>query len=505
MPKTEQAYIALESCRLARSAQVLLESVDLRLYPGQPIALTGTSGSGKSTFLQVLAGQLPLKGGKITRSVSQQEMLVLTPKHHFKSRSNIQDFYYQQRYHSQDVGQAMRVSEYYRNIQTLGDFQYWSMDKVISLLDLASLLEKPCIALSNGETRRVMLGAALLKNPRVLLLDDPLVGLDKQRQDIFESYLQAIVQSGIQLILTCAPEQIPQSFTNIWVIKDKTLQRVGSSSQEKKILQEVLSKTNPLPAININALQDLFPKRPEWAFTHVVHMENVHVRYGDKDILQEINWTVKMGESWSLAGANGAGKSTLLSLINGDNPQAYSNHIVLFDRKRGSGESIWDIKQHIGFVSPELHQYFPAGQSVGQVVCSGYFDTLGLYRACSPQQIQRAKDLTHLLLEERLWKKPFQDLSRGEQRICLLLRALAKQPALLILDEPTQGLDRQQSARILQIVDTLCKHTGTTLIYVTHQAGLLPASINHRLLLEAGRIKENTGIKHTYHEQNISG
>ena len=503
MSQIHQAYITLSSCRIGRAGKILLDAVNLQLLPGNAIAFTGASGSGKSTLLQVLAGQAPIMGGKILRSIPEKEMLVLTPKHHFKNRSNTQDFYYQQRYHSQDVAEAMTVSEYYQNIKPLGSFSFWSLAGIVDLLQVENLLNKPCIALSNGETRRVMLGAALLKNPKVLLLDDPLVGLDKQRQDIYETYIQAIMDSGIQVILTCAPEQIPMHFKSIFLIQQQTIQQVQGTEEAKKILQNTLDTGSFLPPMDTQAIQALFPHQDTATFKQIVHMENVQVRYGDKTILKDINWTIRAGESWSLAGANGAGKSTLLSLINGDNPQAYSNHIILFDRKRGSGESIWQIKQHIGFVSPELHQYFPVEQRVGQVICSGYFDTLGLYRACSAQQIQRAKDLARLLLDEALWKKPFQDLSRGEQRVCLLLRALAKQPALLILDEPTQGLDKRQSMRILQIVDILCTHTETSLIYVTHQESLLPKCIDHRLVLDAGSVKENTSQKQSYHESAI--
>ena len=90
----------------------------------------------------------------------------------------------------------------------------------------------------------------------------------------------------------------------------------------------------------------------------VVKLNKVSIRYGDRTILKELDWTVRRGEKWALSGENGAGKSTLLSLVCADNPQSYACDISLFGRKRGTGESIWEIKKHIGYVSPEMHRAY---------------------------------------------------------------------------------------------------------------------------------------------------
>jgi len=246
------------------------------------------------------------------------------------------------------------------------------------------------------------------------------------------------------------------------------------------------------------------------AYRFVVKMKNVNVFMSGDTILSGINWEIKTGEKWLLRGHNGAGKTTLLSLISADNPQGYSNDLVLFDRQRGSGESIWEIKAKIGFVSPELHLYFmrrrglyKAAASTASsynslhcidVVLSGYKDEVGFSTSNSKLQIQKATLWLQLLNMEHLADAPFLHASLGEQRIILLARALIKSPGLLILDEPCQGLDPAQSSRFVAVLNEICTQQNTTLIYVTHRNELVPPCITHFLELEKGRIKNSGHI-----------
>jgi molybdate transport system ATP-binding protein len=219
----------------------------------------------------------------------------------------------------------------------------------------------------------------------------------------------------------------------------------------------------------------------------VVAMHEVTVRYGEATILDHIDWEVRKGERWSVSGPNGAGKSTLLSLITADNPQAYANQIWLFGRRRGTGETIWEIKQKIGFVSPELHLYFDSGASCFEVVASGLFDTIGLFRPLTPEQEETVRLWMKLLSLQDLRMRRMQQLSAGQQRMVLLARALIKNPPMLILDEPCQGLDDEQTAHFRQLVTELCEAFGKTLIYVSHYRDELPHCIDKYLELEQGK------------------
>ena len=216
-------------------------------------------------------------------------------------------------------------------------------------------------------------------------------------------------------------------------------------------------------------------------------MKNVTVEYGDKKILDNINWKVMQGERWLLTGPNGAGKSTLLSLITADNPKAYANEIYLFSKRRGTGESIWDIKKKIGFLSPELHVFFNQFSTCFETVASGLFDTIGLFRQLSDEDIETIDRWMQIGNISKLANKRLHELSLGEQRVVLLTRAMVKDPPLFILDEPCQGLDDERKSELIDLINEMCVAGNKTLIYVSHYENERPASISHFLKLEKGK------------------
>jgi molybdate transport system ATP-binding protein len=223
----------------------------------------------------------------------------------------------------------------------------------------------------------------------------------------------------------------------------------------------------------------------------VVELRSVTVRYGDAIILDRVNLTVRKGEHWALLGPNGAGKSTLLSLLLADNPQAYANHVCLFGRQRGSGESIWEIKARIGWVAPELLAHYPPSWPCLDVVLSGFHASMGLFRGCTGQEMERGRQVLSTLGLESEANQPLQELSQGTQRLVLLARALVADPELLILDEPCQGLDARHARLVTSAVDRLASEGRASVIYVTHHEEEIPACITHVLRLAAGRAQEH--------------
>ncbi|HRN54968.1 MAG TPA: ATP-binding cassette domain-containing protein, partial [Agriterribacter sp.] len=221
-------------------------------------------------------------------------------------------------------------------------------------------------------------------------------------------------------------------------------------------------------------------------FDHAVRMVDVSVQYGERTILKHINWEVKKGEHWSISGPNGAGKSTLLSLITGDNAKAYANEIYLFDKRRGSGESIWDIKRKIGYVSPEMHVYFDYTATCFETIASGLFDSIGLFKTLTAAQRAQVNQWMALFKLEPVQNKLLSLLSAGEQRLVLLARALVKNPPLLILDEPCQGLDREHVQQFKQIINDICGMFNTTLLYVSHYTEEIPECVTHFMRMENG-------------------
>jgi molybdate transport system ATP-binding protein len=350
-------------------------------------------------------------------------------------------------------------------------------------LRIARLLDKELIKLSNGETRRVMIAKALLQNPVLLMLDNPYSGLDIQARKDFSEMVNKIIDNGTTVLLVTSPTEIPENITHVLTLDEGQI--TGKYTREEYLklpLPEINTHTN-IDEEKLRALvQPVIPQ-----FDTIIRMKHVKVQYGEHLILDDVNWIVKPNEKWALLGHNGAGKSTLLSLITGDNPQAYSNELYLFDRKRGSGESIWDIKRKIGFVSPELHQYFKAGSNCQQVVVSGFYDIIGSTRAGTPEQQEHAASWMDILGIADHMKLPFTGVPESVQRLTLLARALVKEPPLLIFDEPCQGLDVQQKEHFKQVIDTLCNIMDLTLIFVTHYQEEIPSAVTKVLKLEKGR------------------
>lgn len=497
MPTT--LMLTLNHIEVRQAAYTLFDDLSLEIKAGENWALIGESGSGKSALLQTIAGNLAISAGTIVyhfyeltkqhhladASFTAQKMMALVAsKHHFKNLSNTKDFYYQQRYNSSDAEDAPTVNFYLNQIpkSTIVN-PVWTFGHTIQKLKLELLLDKQLIKLSNGETKRLLIAAALLKHPSLLLLDNPLAGLDVQTRLEFNDLMTEISQSGITIIMATSPHEIPDAITNIAILDQQKIKR----TLLKEAFEPEIFKSETVQ-IDLHELKDLLSQKPDASFTTIISMKNINIRYGEKQILNNINWRVLPGERWALLGPNGAGKSTLLSLINGDNPQAYANQIVLFDCKRGSGESIWDIKKNIGFVSPELHQYFPTESSCLQVIESGFYDTLGLFRPSNAERIVIALRWMKLLQIENTARKLLKNVNASTQRLVLLARALVKNPPLLIFDEPCQGLDDRQQQHFKYLLEMICQNSHATLIYVTHYLHEIPNVADQVLRLEKGEM-----------------
>ena len=351
-------------------------------------------------------------------------------------------------------------------------------------------MDRKVIHLSSGELRKFLIARVLLDNPKMLVFDNPFIGLDEaSRKSLDAMFLFLLNHCNIRLLFIAPSlEELPACTTHILEMRNCTINYSGVKPGfiPERLFKADSGHDNRGSETGIGSdvdwhdftLEDRTSENDE-----LVSMTNVEISYGERIIQKDVNWTILKDERWALLGPNGSGKSTLLSYIFADNPQAYAKNIRLFGRKRGSGESIWDIKRRIGFSSSELHLYYRENVSCTTVVASGFFDSLGLYRKCNDQQLRLAEKLLDILQIGHLKEMPFLRVSSGEQRLLFFARAVIKNPELLILDEPFHGLDRHNKARCTAIVESFAKQSGKSLIYVTHRKEEIPNCIDHCMRL----------------------
>lgn len=465
------------------SGRPVLQELSFSITEGQRLAVIGASGSGKTTLIKALAGQCFSHGQICFQNNRRPKMAVISQQHQFKNLSNLNSFYYQQRFNSNDAEDAPTVTEVLSEFTT----DKTLLEQTLSLLQISHIADTRLIQLSNGEHKRFQLAEAVLQNAEWLLLDSPYTGLDIAARTMLNTLLDTLAARGIQYILVTADSDMPASVTHVAVLGQGKLSNM--ISRAAYVAQPTVTKYNDAVIDGFIASCKTIPPAYTYPdFSVAIRMVNTNVVYHNRTILNNINWEVKKGECWSVSGHNGSGKSTLLSLVNGDNPQAFANEIYLFDRRKGSGESIWDIKQKIGYVSPELHHYFDSSATAFEVVASGLFDTIGLFRQLSQQQRSIVEQWIAVLDLNNISQQYFRQLSNGQQRLVLLARALVKNPPMLILDEPCQGLDSETTARFITLVNTICVEMQKTLVYVSHYSAEIPSCVTHSLELEQGRI-----------------
>ena len=490
----------------------MAEPINIEILQGEQIAIAGDNAAGKSRLIEVLTGHFPLLMNEVKYDFSPSPLRMVSENlKYITFRDSYGDtdgtYYYQQRWNQHDidentptVGQLLReafrqadesigrgLTEQER--QTAQQQRTGLRNKLTEIFHLDSLMDKYIISLSSGELRKFQLTKTLGTGPRVLIMDNPFIGLDAQTRDQLRTLLNQLTQETyLTIILVLSKvDEIPDFITHVIPIEGLSiLPKVTRQTYQQQLLQQAcpsLSAENrdkilQLPQKDLKK-EDFYPQDGE----EILKFNNVSIRYGSRTILKELDWTVNEGEKWALSGENGAGKSTLLSLVCADNPQAYACDIRLFGHRRGSGESIWQIKRHIGYVSPEMHRAYLKDLPAIDIVASGLTDSVGLYTRPKPEQKQICLHWMSIFGIEHLADRTFLKLSSGEQRLCLLARAFVKDPELLILDEPLHGLDLRNRTLVKDIIDTFCSRPHKTLVMVTHYQEEFPRCITNSLFL----------------------
>jgi len=478
---TDGTLFELNNVSLVYRALPALQSIQWQLRQGEQWACLGPNGAGKTSLARILSAQATHYSGDFVASAAMLEQGVafvcFEQAQALCARDKkLDDSEF--RPDAADPGTTVR-SALLGNSASTRELTDWTQR-----LQMEHVLDRGLRYISTGEMRKALLVKALLAQPALLILDSPLDGLDLESQTQMKSIIDELLASEINVLLLCrALEDVPAGISHVLVLNNGETIAAGT---RKTVMNDpaVLSLMNP----SVPALESLPEPEPRPyalpATGPYIEMRGVNVSYGDLQVLRDIDWTYDRGDHCLLAGPNGCGKTTLLSLITGDNHKAYGQNITLFGVLRGSGESVWDIKQKYGQLDTQLHLNFARNMKVIEAVVSGFFDTIGLYDDWGDLQRERAEQWLCALGLGQYMRDSFDGLSFGLQRMVLLARAMVKSPAVLILDEPTLGLDGHHRKLLLRAIDHIASNSDTQIIFVSHSAGDTPNCINQRLTFE---------------------
>ncbi|MCB2146465.1 MAG: ATP-binding cassette domain-containing protein [Deltaproteobacteria bacterium] len=487
--------ITVDSITVRLRDRWLLNGSSWRINTGEQWAMTGPNGAGKTTLAKAIAGRLPVVQGKIhyhafggIAPIDAIAYVASDARRDFWRRERNLDYVrgFAGRFNDATTVRGL-ICPRLSGLLPPSDMDIRLAD-IAERLNLGSLLDKPALAVSTGEMSRVLVARELIRQPKMLILDEPFEGLDHSgRQDLKEMF-DRLAASGLPIMLiTHRPEEMLSATTHVLAMDRGRIAAAGA-------VDDPCCTHTTGPAVtsrNMNIRRanrrpaDLQSSR-FFSSEPLIDMKAVTVRYGDTIVLDRFTWSVSDGEHWAVTGPNGAGKSTILKLITGDCLQVYANRIRLFGKDRGTAQTLWEIRERLGVVSHDLASGYQKRMSALDVVCSGFFDSVGLYRHCDAVQIKTAQRRLAQMDLSALSQTPFNQLSQGQRQMILIARAMVKSPKLLILDEPCAGLDPENRGMVLSLLEQIGRRDSTRLIFVSHHEKEIPACITHRLFLDRG-------------------
>ncbi len=500
----KEHLISIANCRIDNNQKTVVPQLSWQMKKGEAWLIIGPNGGGKADFVHALAGNYSFVPN--SSAISEQscfetifensvEIVSLERAAHIieEERNNDDSDYCEGGVDIGRTGRMFIAEGVLGSLRKTDALPQWvdelDSNKAVALCGIQKILGRGIKYMSTGEIRRTLLARALVSGKKLLVLSDPFAGLDAESRKILFDFFATIVSSQQKEdsldsphIIVCMERwhEIPESITHVLEFSGKMVSFCGKKEayvevlqareqehgKDKETMSEALASnltktiTNTAPLAKETSLPDEV----------LVEMNHVNVTWGDNTVLKDLNWKLKKGEHWLVRGPNGSGKTTFLELITGDNPQVYCNDVRLFGIRRGSGESIWDIKQKLGVVSYRLHVEYRmvGGTNLRNLIISGFRDSIGLYGAPTGVEVAIADKWLALGGFTGREREMFRDLSYGEQRAMLILRSVVKCPPILILDEPCHGLDETNREKILQLLELIAAKGTTTMLHVTH-------------------------------------
>ncbi len=512
-----KSFITLDNITVRLQDRLILQNSFWQIDSDQHWAILGPNGSGKSTLVRALWGGVPLRSGRILFGFGDSKTTsYLVPQ---REKIGYVSFETHQRLmeHEEMLEELREFAGKKDEVTTTKDVilsgisanrEVISEDEkrlheITDLLGIHHLLQRGITFLSTGEMRKTLIARALIKSPKLLILDEPFDGLDEAARASLSESINHLMTTPLRVILvTHKVEEIVPNITHVLFVKNGRLFMQGP--KEEMLTSEKVSELFGSD-LKIEKIDERYRvsygiekgKKVDLAFFYrditeevpdlLIEMKDTTVRYGDFIALDQLNWTMKRGENWAILGPNGSGKSTILRLILGENLQGYANQVTIFGRRKGTGETLWEIKKRIGVVSSELQIQYRKKMSAYDVIASGFYDSIGLYQYPTKEQKVVVDGWIELLSIGDIAKEPYHRLSYGQKRMILLARAMVKPPLLLMMDEPCHGLDLLNRRRILNIVEMIGE-TKTNILYVTNHKDEILNCITHVMRLHKGKV-----------------
>ena len=527
---SEKTLVKIRNCSIKDLYRTYLTKIDWQMNVGEAWLVIGPNGGGKAEFLKGLSGFydiVPNEGSgrdgdsdsegkyfsdfeKSVAIVSLEVAARLIEEERERDESEILN--------KEDIGRTGR--QYICEVLGGSSKKNAPLPPIaarletfpeVKLCGVEKILDRGLKHMSTGEIRRTLLCRSLLSGSRLLILSDPFAGLDAESRRILLEFFDTIAKRQLSgsdektfpRIILCMERfhEIPESINRVLEFSDRKISFCGDRKEYEKILSEKNREDEARRKIERETfLANLRKIHEESGVINdeinaqplpdsLIKFEDVNVGWDEHKVLVDLNWNVLPGEHWLIRGPNGSGKTTMLELITGDNMQVFREKITLFGKRRGTGETIWDIKKQLGIVSYRLHvEYRMVGQTdLTEVIVSGFHDSIGLYETATDMENALARQWLSLGGFKGREHELFGSLSYGEQRAILILRAAVKQPRVLILDEPCHGLDENYRSKILDLLETVAETGTTTLLHVTHDPSEVLPCEKHVLELCPGQ------------------
>ncbi len=363
-------------------------------------------------------------------------------------------------------------------------------EEVIQEIGFEELLDSGYRQLSTGQSRKLLLLQAITSGNRFLVIESPYDGLDQNSQHELNKIFTILKKKGVTLIITVNNQSdIPDWVDFLGLFSSSELISQGPRAEViNQIDFDNLGNTDIFKTSCVDSLKDGLEDEGRSSVNCLVKLKGGFAGYGEKNLFEGLDLTINKGEHTLITGSNGCGKSTLLQILTGDNPKCYSNQLSMFGTLRGSGESIWDVKKRMGIVSPDLHRSYRVSMPTSYVVLSGLYDSIGMYKKVLEPELRKAEYWLKLVGLEAKARTSFRLLSFAEQRLVLIARALIKMPDLLLLDEPTQGLDESSRCGLLDFLEILVQKDMSTIVYVSHRQDEYRSFFHQHIQLDQYRV-----------------